>query len=91
MAPSMVDSYGHRWERLSAVDPITLRWLCHGHVGLTVMWAIYARCVYEASNRNRTETLKVLSAKESLRLKACIESWVQRVLRGEAKYPEPVI
>ncbi len=72
-------------------SPEVVRWVCHGHIGLSVLWNTYARCVYDATGYDGAETAKVLGATESVRFNACIESWVQRALSNEVDFPDMVI
>ena len=37
--------------KISKTDLNIIRWLCHGHIGLTFIWAAYARCVFEVCQR----------------------------------------
>jgi hypothetical protein len=86
----------NRWSNsLRDVDFTIIRWLCHGHIGLTFIWAVYARCVFEVcSNPNprerAREPTRVLRAEESVRFNACAGSWARRSLRGECDYPSDV-
>lgn len=77
--------------RLSSVDLNTVRWLCHGHVGLSVLWAIYGHCVFEVSGDDRHEVQKILKEKAGLRAKVCVEAWVQKALDGNTDFPQPVM
>ena len=53
------------------------RWICHGHLGLACLWAVYARCVYEVNGRDAHETARILRVEESVRFNACLESWIR--------------
>lgn len=86
------------WEkRVESADFDVARWMCHGHIGLAFIWAIYSRCVLEICRKQgydkkgaATEAQRVLSANESLRFNACAEEWVSRSLSGHCSYPVEV-
>ncbi|MGE5553933.1 MAG: hypothetical protein ACM3XZ_08460 [Betaproteobacteria bacterium] len=88
-ADFLVESY-QRWSAaVATTDPSLIRWLCHGHIGLSVLWAGYARCVYEVTGQDEGETARVLGAEESVRFNACAESWTRRALHDGV--PAPLI
>lgn len=71
------------------------RWACHGHVGFKIIWAAYGRCVYKIYEGRgelnpHSSVQKVLGAKENIRFRACINSWVRRALANATDYPKEI-
>jgi len=85
----IVERFEH-WRKIVEGTGLEIaRFLCHGHIGFSYIWAAYARCVYEVTN-NATEVTRVLRADESLRLNATASSWA-RFFRGSHNYPCDVL
>lgn len=81
---------------LQKVSDALIRWLCHGHVGLSLLWAAYARCVYEVCLRAnlanpKQEASRVLRAEESVRFNSCASWWIRHALSGYCEYPTEII
>jgi hypothetical protein len=80
MARLVIERYESWVRRVEAADFGIIRWLCHGHVGLSCIWAAYARCVYETcehtedQDRGR-EAQHVLAADEDVRFNVCLQAW----------------
>lgn len=77
VAASLASRYGHWLMKVRAADPEVTRWMCHGHVGLAMLWATYARCVYDTTGQDEAETNRVLAA-EHIRFSHCADAWVRR-------------
>jgi hypothetical protein len=86
-----LNRFAHWREILAGVDPNVIRWLCHGHIGFVTLWATYASCVFEVTGHNEGDTSKVLSAPESVRFYACVDTWVRQALAGGALLPWEVL
>jgi hypothetical protein len=86
-----------RWrEGVWAADFAVVRWLCHGHIGLAVIWAAVARCVFEAAEgfpiaeRNKLAD-EVRKGPHEQRLRGCIDRWVEYALGGVSDCPHVVL
>lgn len=84
-------------QRVTKAEFDTQRWLCHGHIGFALIWAVYSRSVFEASKMHGKndeeagkEAQKVLGAKISLRLNVCIDHWIRESISGNAEFPSDV-
>lgn len=98
-----VEEYNHliecfdKWlERIERADLSCIRWLCHGHIGMSFIWAAYGQCVYVVCKdlgieHPESEVRKVLEAKESGRFRTCISSWIRRSLDNTSEYPREIL
>jgi len=91
IADQIIDRYNYWHSRAAVSQPQTVRWLCQGHIGFRMIWAVYARCLYEASGRTERETVDVLRADEKVRFCACAEFWAKRTTGGGVPYPSAVL
>ena len=87
----IIDRYLYWQRRVDLSNQETTRWLCDGHLGHRVIWAVYARCVYEICGQNRKEASRVLGNDETVRFNACIQSWIRGVMEGIALCPSVVL
>jgi hypothetical protein len=72
-----------------------VRWLCHGHIGIKVIWAAYAKCVFEVchkagSENPHTEAINVLKANETVRCNGCASEWAQQAFNKGCEYPKEI-
>jgi hypothetical protein len=91
----VVETFEKWLGKVTATDFNVVRWLCHGHIGITVIWAAYARCVLEACQKAgygnpRGEASKVLGANETVRCNGCASEWVQQALLKTCEYPREI-
>lgn len=66
----------------ASIDPV--RWMCDGHVGFRVIWAVYDRCVELSGHKG------ALKPKRPIPFNVCANSWVRRVAAGKCEYPAEV-
>mgnify|MGYP006295611663 CR=1 FL=1 len=94
IAERLTDRFQYWCARVEEADFHVVRWMCHGHIGLAFIWAVYSRCVLEVCQRHgRRETdaeadaRRVLKAEESVRFNACAARWVERSLGDHCSFP----
>lgn len=75
-------------------DFSVVRWFTHGHIGHTVVWAVYSYCIFkiskEFSGDDRTakrEAQQALKTKESVRFSSCMDFWVQENFGQGNEFP----
>ncbi|RCJ31799.1 hypothetical protein A6769_29945 [Nostoc punctiforme NIES-2108] len=73
-----------------------VRWICHGHIGVAVIWAVYSRCVYHicsklGSDKPESEVAKVQGIKEGNRTHACASWWARKAMGNQCDYPIEVL
>ena len=97
MAEALADRYQFWNHRVRHCHCNLVRWMCHGHIGLAFIWAVYSGCVAEVCRRQGcaereavAEAQRVLQAAENVRFNACLEQWVQRALGNYCCYPVEV-
>lgn len=89
---SFIEAFQGWLRKVIAADFSTIRWLCHGHIGITVIWAAYAKCVFEVCKKAgcenpRSEANSVLRANETVRCNGCASEWAQQALNKACEYP----
>lgn len=92
----ITDIFRRQYAATQEADVETARWLCHGHIGWTVLWAAYCRCAIEACKSAGiddpdTHLRKCLRTDKSIRLNACVNSWVDGASHRQCPYPTEVL
>ena len=91
----IIDLYQKWISNVQEADVYVIRWMCHGHIGLKVLWEVYARCIYVVCEnldprQRASETTRVLSADMRVRFNACVGSWCRHSLNSNCEYPRDV-
>ncbi|AVH61967.1 DUF4435 domain-containing protein [Nostoc sp. 'Peltigera membranacea cyanobiont' N6] len=47
----IVERYIYWYSIIKTTDFSVIRWVCHGHIGINTIWAVYIRCVYEVCRK----------------------------------------
>lgn len=85
------------WEELvNKAEFDIVRWLCHGHIGLTFIWSTYKRLIYEVSRdqgnpRPEREVERAIDTKEEIRFNACAQKWIERSLGNDCVFPYEIL
>jgi hypothetical protein len=92
---ALIGAFQAWFEKVSKADYEIVRWLCHGHIGLTFIWAAYARCVFEVCERAKSvdpwrEANKVLKAEETVRFNGCASEWARQAVNKLCEYPTSI-
>lgn len=92
-----VQKYEFWYQQLATVEQETIRWICHGHIGFSLLWASYALCVYKVStDTNMSEMEKnknvqhVLNKRKEERFSICSLLLAKKLLNSELIYPKVV-
>lgn len=71
-ADELARMYRPIFERAEQADLAVVRWVCHGHIGLSVLWSAVVRCVYECvpppEDARMKRANRVLSLEREFRL-----------------------
>ena len=86
LANTIEGRFSHRIQVVNLYDFNVVKPLCHGHLGLSYIWASYARCIYEISGID-TEASRVLQGSEQLRFNASINCWSRMVFNNVCEFP----
>lgn len=91
----LIGSFQTWLEKVSETDFKSIKWLCHGHIGITFIWATYARCLFEVCRKAgvsepQREVRKVLGADETVRFNGCASEWAQQVSNQSCEYPSDI-
>jgi len=94
-ANDLVGAFQVWFGKVSKADFNIIRWLCHRHIGLTFIWAAYARCVFEVCERAKSaepwrEANKVLKADETVRFNGCASEWARQAVNKLCEYPTSI-
>ena len=73
-----------------------VRWMCHGHIGLSFIWAAFKRSVFEVSKadgcRNpKTEVSHAVEVRDEIRFNSCALKWIDRSLGNECTFPSEIL
>jgi hypothetical protein len=96
MTDRLIERFLSWAEHIEKTDFEVVRWICHGHIGIAVIWAVYSCCVgwicrqQDCEEDAEREARRVLKADESVRFNACAEYWVQKSLGNHCLYPQKV-
>lgn len=75
-----VENLSHRYslwmQRVGDSREHSIRWFCHGHIGLRVLWAAFAQCVFSVTGNER-EAERVGNTELEKRFIACVHSWAR--------------
>ena len=86
-----------KWlEKIQYVDFQIIRWLCHGHIGFTVLAETYTCCVSEVCS-NLDSDHKTFHIKRVMRhgyedkWNHCVKVWIQKSKSSQCLYPKEVL
>lgn len=84
--------YFEKWhDRVNKSDIEDIRWICHGHIGFSLLWETYAQCILIVSEENeKTKINDFRSNKEKVRFNACTNSLCIEINKKEKSYPVEV-
>jgi hypothetical protein len=74
---------------LTTSDFDLIRWLCHGHIGIKYIWAVYTRCVYEVSNKAE-EANRFSQAQDKLKFNMFASSWARQSFNNSCEFPTEI-
>ena len=63
-AEEIISTYESVSAQVLDTEETVVRWVCHGHIELAILWAAYARCIYEVTDHDEGITTRVMSAEE---------------------------
>lgn len=70
----------HHWEQVvNASDFDTVRWLCHGHIGMKTIWEIYEACFSGARTNGVRMNPGTLRVSESLHFNLCSSNLIRNI------------
>jgi hypothetical protein len=90
-----LQAFGRAIEITENSDIETVRWTCHGHLGVSLIWSLYCRCVYEVtkdfSDDPTKETRLVQRVSDEVRFEACVSGWIEKELSHPKCVPLEVL
>jgi hypothetical protein len=74
--------------RVSSFQNIqVLRWLCHGHLGIEFLWAVYVLCIDRVGSQKQGSKCQV---DKQLKTHNCASWWARKAVNGDCDYPKEV-
>lgn len=87
-----INSFQSWLEKLTNISFETVRWLCDGHSGIEIIWAVYHRCVFtNTSERSQNEADKIYKVPEDARFQTLASWLVRKAKTKESVYPYEVL
>jgi len=97
-AQELTDTFLLWQHKVEQCDFDTVRWMCHGHIGLAFIWSAYSRCIAEScklkgwsEQEAEKEAQRVLKTEERIRFRACAETWVDMAANRQSCFPTEVL
>jgi len=89
LAKKIIERYQYWLEIVYSSNLDDVRWICHGHIGIAVIWAVYSFCVYDIC-RDDKEVSRILSIRENNRTHACASWWARKAIGNHCDYPREI-
>lgn len=94
-AEKIIERYKYWYQIVEKADFQVIRWMCHGHIGIAVIWAVYSRCIHDMCSQNglgnpEAEVAKVEGIKRQIRTHTCASWWARKALANHCDYPTDV-
>jgi hypothetical protein len=77
----LFNQFGLWYDRVLEANYSVVRWMCDGHTGFRLIWAVYDLCV-QLSGQGST-----LKSKSRILFNVCVNSWVRLVWDSPREYP----
>jgi hypothetical protein len=95
-AKQFVDFFKSWQKKVERVDFEIVRWLCHGHIGLTFILEVYYRCVFDVcasltEKERKTQVKRVRSAGYESKLSDALKYWTRQSKENLCEYPREVL
>lgn len=86
-AEKFCEEYLNFYSKISSCqDYQTIRWLCHGHIGMKLISLSYDLCIDEFKDSNK----KYTKTKEHIKINGIANIWAVKALNGQCVYPKEV-
>ncbi len=94
-ADTLLDRFTYWHDRLLEASPSVARWMCHGHIGIKILWAAYARCMViawrnKARTKPETGARQIAQSSDESKWRDCIIAWARHALDNLCEYPKEV-
>lgn len=88
----VLDSYANWIYRLGQVDEITCKWICHGHSGMSIIFAAYAffvkyACAMNGEDNSERHASCILKLDDAIRSSICGDRWVELIIDESVESP----
>jgi hypothetical protein len=88
----LLDDFNKWYSVVANANIDVARWLCHGHIGLAVIWCAYGRCIHEVyvkhgSSNPAQEVNRALRMEESRQFSMSVGAWTRHALGNHIDSP----
>jgi hypothetical protein len=94
LACSLKQSFISYSRKLRRSEDFLPRWLCHGHIGIDFLYAVYCACLLSIASQDENQDKSPISHIEWVGRDALfyllIKLWAKKALNGDCEYPEGV-
>lgn len=95
-AKQLVDSFKSWLRCVEPADFAIVRWLCHGHIGLSFILEVYYRCVFDvcaglSEKERKAQVKRVRSAGYDSKLNDALKHWSRQSKENLCQYPQEVL
>lgn len=94
LARSLEEKFIFYLEKLRRSENFLPRWLCHGHIGIDFLYAVYCACLLNVASQAENQDKSPISHIEWVGRDALfyllIKSWAKKALNGDCEYPEEI-
>lgn len=92
----LIEKYTAWHQIVKLTDFQVVRWLCHGHIGMNFIWAVYGCCVYYICSQGlyespTTEVSRVGKIDKYTRTHTCASWWAREAINSGCDYPTEII
>ncbi|NMF86472.1 hypothetical protein [Nodosilinea sp. P-1105] len=89
-ANNIIENYQLWQKKLSEGDLSTARWLCHGHIGLKVIWESFMLFI-QINTLDNKKNSALGNIKKHLRLNYFMSAWTKRIFNEHYHSPLKVL
>lgn len=94
-ATRLINLFEKWYERMREADIEDIRWICHGHIGFTLLWAAYARCIVTVAEKhgevNAPNKVKHPHANsDEIQFNFCTAALCTQIQQNKSVYPAEV-
>lgn len=90
-ANDLLDSYVNWLSRIQSSPKETIRWLCHGHIGMTFISYFYNQCLIRLSPNSSKNQKDLLNTNNDLKFAALAHSWANLALTIGVEHPKELL
>lgn len=95
VADLLKDRFIHYLSKLERSADSLPRWLCHGHIGMDVLYSVYCACLLntslQAENQEENSVSHIGWVRREKLFSLLVKSWAKKSLKGDCEYPADIV